>query len=46
LFYFPKSEQALSLDDHEVEFATRMGPMELKHKFKLKEMTWQGKLAL
>ena len=42
LFYFPKAEQALSLDDKEVEFATRM----LKCKFKLKDMTWQGKLAL
>jgi hypothetical protein len=46
LFYFPKSEQPLSLDDKEVEFATRMGRMELKYKFKLKDMTYQGKLAL
>ena len=46
LFYFPKSEQALSLDDKEVEFATRLGPMDVKTKFKLKEMTYQGKLAL
>jgi hypothetical protein len=45
LLYFPKSE-ALSLDDKEVEFATRVGPMDVKHKFKLKDMTWQGKLAL
>jgi hypothetical protein len=46
LFYFPKSEQPLSLDDHEVEFATRLGPMDLKHTFKLKDMKYQGKLAL
>jgi len=46
LFYFPKSEQPLSLDDNEVEFATRLGPMDLKHKFKLKDMKYQGKLAL
>jgi len=46
LFYFPKSEQPLSLDDNDVEFATRLGPMDLKHKFKLKDMKYQGKLAL
>ena len=46
LLYFPKAEEALSLDDREVDFATRLGPMELKHKFKLKDMTYQGKLAL
>jgi hypothetical protein len=46
LLYFPKAEEALSLNDREVEFASKMGPMELKYKFKLKDMTWQGKLAL
>ncbi len=46
LFYFPKSTEPLSLDDKEVEFAMRMGPMELKHSFRLKDMKYQGKLAL
>jgi len=46
LFYFPKAEQGLSLDDKEVEFATRLGRMDLKAKFKLKDMTYQGKLAI
>ena len=46
LFYFPKSEQPLSQDDGDVEFATRLGPMDLKHKFRLKDMKYQGKLAL
>ena len=44
-FYFPRSAD-LSLDDCEVTFQTRMGPMELKTKFVLKEMTIDGKLAL
>jgi hypothetical protein len=29
-----------------VEFATRLGRMDLKAKFKLKDMTYQGKLAI
>lgn len=44
-FYFPRSAD-FSLDDREVVFQTRMGPMELKQKFTLKEMTFDGKLAL
>ncbi len=46
LFYFPKATEPLSLDDKEVEFAMRTGPMELKHTFRLKDMKYQGKLAL
>lgn len=45
LFVFRRDEP-FSLDDKEVEFVTNMGPMELKRKFKLKEMVYQGKLAL
>jgi hypothetical protein len=44
-FYFPRSTD-LSLDDKEVAFLTRVGPMEVKQKFVLKEMTFGGKLAL
>lgn len=44
-FYFPRSEP-ISLDDKDVTFETRMGPMELKTKFGLKDMVWDGKLAL
>ena len=45
LFTFPRTAP-ISLDDKEVEFITRYGPMEVKHKFKLKEMVYQGKLEL
>lgn len=44
-FYFPRSAD-LSLDDKEVTFQTRVGPMEVKQKFVLKDMTFDGKLAL
>ena len=44
-FYFPRSAD-LSLDDKEVLFQTRVGPMELKQRFVLKDMTFDGKLAL
>lgn len=44
-FYFPRSEP-ITLDDKDVTFETKMGPMELKTKFALKEMVWSGKLAL
>ena len=45
LFVFRRDEP-FSLDDKEVEFVTKMGPMELKRKFRLKDMIYQGKLAL
>lgn len=44
-FYFPRSTE-LSLDDKEVTFQTRVGPAEVKQKFVLKDMTFDGKLAL
>lgn len=44
-FYFPRTAD-FSLDDREVSFSTRLGPMELKQKFNLKDMTFDGKLAL
>ena len=45
VFTFPRTSP-ISLDDKEVEFVTKIGAMELKRKFKLKEMIYQGKLAL
>jgi len=45
LFTFPRTA-AISLNDKEVEFVTRFGPMEIKHKFKLKDMVYQGRLEL
>ena len=44
-FYFPRSA-GLSLDDKEVTFHTTMRGMEVKQRFVLKEMTFDGKLAL
>jgi hypothetical protein len=34
------------IEDKEVEFSTRVGPFEFRRKFKLKEMTADGKLEL
>jgi hypothetical protein len=45
LFVFPRTSP-ISLDDKEVEFATKIGTMEVRRKFKLKDMVYQGKLAL
>ena len=44
-FYFPRSME-ISLDDKEVTFQTKVGPLEIKQKFVLKDMTFDGKLAL
>ena len=45
LLYFPNREP-ISLDDKEVEFDTRVGPFEVKYKFKTKDMVIDGKLAV
>jgi hypothetical protein len=45
LFQFSKKEP-ISLDDKEVEFVTRLGPMEFKTKFKTKDMMFGGQLAV
>jgi len=45
LFTFPKTTP-ITLDDKEVEFVTRYGSLEVKRKFKLKDMVYQGKLEL
>lgn len=45
-FYFEGGGQPIDGSDKEVTFVTRMGPMEIRAKFNLKDMTYQGKLAL
>jgi hypothetical protein len=45
LFTFPRSN-SISLDDKEVEFVMRLGSTEIKRKFKLKDMVYQGRLEL
>jgi hypothetical protein len=45
IFRFPKTP-VLGLDDREVEFRVTLGRMVLKKKFELREMQYQGKLAL
>ena len=44
-FIFPRTE-AITLEDKEVEFHTKLGPLEIKRKFKLQDMVFAGKLAL
>ena len=44
-FFFPRS-QAVQAEDRDVTFRLRMGPMEVQAKFSLKEMVFQGSLAL
>ena len=45
LIYFPRT-QPISLDDKEVAFETGLGRMKIEHKFHVKDMKFQGKLAL
>lgn len=45
IFHFPK-DHPIELEDKEVEFCMRRGPFDVKKKFKLKEMVYEGKLAL
>jgi len=44
-FAFPKTN-AIVEDDKEVEFHSKVGPIELKQKFRLKDMLFNGKLEL
>jgi hypothetical protein len=45
LFLFPRGA-ALSVDDKDVEFSTRLGPLMVKQRFHLKDMVFNGKLEL
>ncbi len=44
-FLFPRSEPIVAADK-EVSFETALGPMEIKSKFALKDMMYQGKLEM
>jgi hypothetical protein len=43
LFYFPRAE---AIKDGQVTFLTKLGPVEVKCKFTVKEMMYHGKLEL
>ncbi len=45
LFLFPKTT-AFDIDDKDVEFSTQFGPLNVKQKFHLKDMVFNGKLEL
>jgi hypothetical protein len=44
-FYFSRLDD-ISMDDKQVSFSTKLGPMEIKAKFILKDMLYHGKLAV
>jgi hypothetical protein len=46
LFAFPHGAEPIALEEKEVEFRTRMGPLDVRAKFKLKDMLYRGRLAL
>lgn len=45
LFYFSKLD-GISPDDKQVSFYTKIGPLEVRARFTLKDMVYRGKLAL
>ncbi|MGB9611263.1 MAG: hypothetical protein ACPL7M_09870, partial [Bryobacteraceae bacterium] len=45
IFHFPK-DHPIELEDKEVEFCMRRGPIEVKKKFRLKDMVYEGRLSL
>ena len=45
LFYFVRND-LITLDDKTVTFVTKLGPIDVKCKFTLKDMVYQGKLEL
>jgi hypothetical protein len=45
LFYFSKLD-GISLDDKQVTFVTKLGPVDVRTRFTLKDMVYRGKLAL
>ncbi len=46
VFLFPREGQPVTLSDKEVTFHTKMGTMDVKAKFALKDMVYDGKLEL
>jgi hypothetical protein len=45
LFYFSKLD-GISIDDKQVTFVTKLGPIDVRTRFTLKDMVYRGKLAL
>ncbi len=45
LFYFPRLEPIYP-DDKQITFVTKLGPLDVKAKFALRDMMYEGKLAL
>ena len=46
LFAFPREALQLTADDRDVLFTTKLGEIEVKSKFNLKDMMYRGELAL
>jgi hypothetical protein len=46
LFGFPREEVPLTADDREVTFTTKLGAIEVKTKFNLKDMMYRNELSL
>lgn len=46
VFFFARQRNPITLEDKEVTFHSRYGAIELKTKFTLKDMVYQGKLEL
>jgi hypothetical protein len=44
-FVFPRTIP-ITLEDHDVEFVTKLGSIDVKRKFALKDMVYEGKLQL
>jgi hypothetical protein len=45
-FSFPRDSKPILVEDKEVTFVTRMGPISVKAKFPLREMLYKSQLAL
>jgi hypothetical protein len=45
-FRFPRTGLPISLEDRQAEFKARFGPAEIKQRFELRSMQYQGQLAL
>jgi hypothetical protein len=46
LFFFPHTSQPITASDKEVGFITKLGNLELRVKFLIKEMLYRGQLEL
>ncbi len=46
LLFFRRDAEQFTLDHKEVTFTTKLGPLEVKTKFQLKDMVYRGKLAV